>query len=92
MLDDIRIRVRKLFSSKNVPTEAQARSSRERRHDLVAGLQQDVRRLQQEISDLNDLEQAEGGELSRPDSERMAALHGELSRKQAELARYQARI
>jgi hypothetical protein len=89
MLDDIRNRVMRLFASNTPSTVDQERSARERRSDLVAGLQRDIRQLQQDISDLSD---QIGDREIEASSRHMASLHQDLEEKQAELARYQARI
>lgn len=93
MLDEWVQRVKRLFISKKPPTMDQERRTRERRHDLIVSLQQDVRRLQQEISDLSDLEGIDpDSSVPAGESDRMRSLQRQLREKQAELARYQARI
>jgi uncharacterized membrane protein (DUF106 family) len=59
----------------------------------VARLQEEVRELQHEITELSNGEvsnlDSDGREI---DSEQMAILHRQLKEKQIELSRYQARI
>ncbi len=89
MLNDIRDRVRRLFGSSSPSQAERGDVARQHRADLVASLQRDIRQLQQDISDLSDQigdSEAEGS------SRQMASLHRDLEEKQAELARYQARI
>jgi len=89
MLDDIRNRVMRLFSSSSPSAADQGRTARQRRADLVASLQRDIRQLQQDISDLS--EEIGDSELEAS-SRHMPSLHRDLEEKQAELARYPARI
>jgi len=93
MLDQWVQRVKRLFFTSKPPTMEQERHARERRHDLVLRLQKDVRQLQQEISDLSDLEGVNADpQAAAEESERMRSLQRQLREKQTELARYQARI
>ena len=93
MLEDIRTRVKRMFSSNGAPSRNRVTAPKQDRHSLVLRLQADVCRLQQEISDLSDLESGnDSGVLAEVDSEQMASLHRQLNEKQVELARYQGRI
>ena len=93
MLEDIRARVKRLFASNEAPAKHRTGASRADRARLVADLQQEVRRLQQEVSDLSDLESGnDSGVMAEVDSEQMASLHRQLNKKQVELARYQGRV
>lgn len=93
MLEDIRARVKRLFASNGASSKNRANAPRQDRHSLILSLQADVRRLQQEISDLSDSESGnDSGVLAEVDSQQMAALHRQLKEKQMELAKYQARI
>jgi uncharacterized protein YlxW (UPF0749 family) len=89
MLEDIRNRVMRLFVSESRSGPERERSSRQHRADLVAGLQRDIRQLQQDISDLSD---SIGDSEAEGSSRQMASLHRDLKEKQDELSRYQARI
>ena len=93
MLEDIRTRVTRLFASNGAQSRNHSNAPRQDRHSLILSLQADVRRLQQEISDLTDIESGnDSGVMAEVDSEQMAALHRKLNEKQVELARYQGRI
>ena len=54
-------------------------------------LQQEVRRLQQEITDLSEATGA-ASPVAPADAERLAGLYRELEQRQGELGRYQGRI
>lgn len=59
----------------------------------MAALQEEVRRLQHEISELGGSEETRFDSAGREvDSDQMAVLHRQLKQKQAELAKYQARV
>ncbi len=71
----------------------EATAARTHRHDVIVALQADVRRLQQEITDLADREGIDpDASVDEIESREMQSLHRRLSAKQAELAKYQARI
>lgn len=90
-LSDVRKRVKTLFRSS--PTIERAQRTREDRADAVLALRQDVRGLQQEITDLSQPEESGSLTTEQPaDTARLASLQRRLEQKQAELARYQARI
>jgi len=70
-----------------------AEAAREHRATTVTRLNHEIRRLQQEISDLNDSMNAGGDPRSMEANEaRMASLHQQLAAKQRELGTHQARI
>ena|SRR5665811_414028 len=97
MLEDIRNRIARVFRSNTPRTEEQSRTTanqtRQDRAASVTGLQQDVRRLQQEISELSGNEESTLDSAGASvDSEQMAALHRQLTQKQQELDKYQARV
>ena len=85
------------FSRSAPPTVNQAQESaqdkRESRAKLVTDLQAQVRRLQQDITDLtaiqNDGTEGKKGQVSQA---KLAAHETELSQKQQELSRLQGRI
>jgi hypothetical protein len=98
-LGDILQRLKEFFgfsrngSIRPSATVRQATAARAHRHDVMIALQEDVRRLQQQISELSDREGNEHiGEDPEDESAEMQSLHRQLSRKQAQLAKYQARI
>ncbi|HEV2127682.1 MAG TPA: hypothetical protein VGR22_03575 [Thermomicrobiales bacterium] len=92
-IGDMLQRVQRLFFGTKPASAKQAQAARVRRHEVMLALQQEVRQLQQEISDLSDREGIDpDGGWSEDESPEMASLHRQLSRKQAELAKYQARI
>ena len=62
--------------------EATASGVRQSRADYVASLRQEIRRLQQEITDSSD----------GTADDRLASLYKDLEQRQAELARYQGRV
>jgi hypothetical protein len=70
-----------------------AEEARENRASSVTALQREVRRLQQEITDLNAVQESgtAAGDATA-NASRMTALQDELARKQRELATYQARV
>jgi predicted lipid-binding transport protein (Tim44 family) len=70
-----------------------AQEARENRASSVTALRHEVRRIQQEITDLNALQESgTAGGNSTANESRMAALQDELARKQKELAKFQARV
>lgn len=83
-------------SSSSVSVEGARRTAeeaREHRAGKVDQLNADIRRIQHEISDLNDAMKLPENQASTPANEsRMAALHQQLAAKQRELGTYQARI
>ncbi len=85
------------FSRSAPPTVNQAQESaqdkRERRARLVTTLQAQVRRLQQDITDLTaDQNNGTEGDKGQVNQDRLAALETELGQKQQELARLQGGI
>jgi TolA-binding protein len=86
MLRELAERLKRYLSLGAPPSaeqaEATAKGVRQGRADHVVHLRQEIRRLQQEITDTN-------GETA---SEHLASLYKELEQKQAELARYQGRV
>lgn len=96
-LKDLRTKVTAFFASGRPPTVEQgqrsAEQARDKRASAVNDLRTEVRRLQQEISDASDAAEREGGRGANADSDpRIVALHQRLEQKQAELARFQARV
>jgi hypothetical protein len=98
-LQNVLDRVKQYLRSKrpSTPERGQftAQEARENRASSVTALQHEVRRIQQEITDLNALQEsgtAGGDGDSKANESRMAALQDELARKQKELAKYQARV
>jgi predicted nucleic acid-binding Zn-ribbon protein len=97
MLTNLRGWVRRLVSPGAPPNQTQvpdaAQKTRESRASLVVGLQAEVRKLQQDIADLN-----RGWEDGTDQSERevamarLRALEHALGQKQEELAKLQGRI
>jgi hypothetical protein len=97
MFGDMRNRVTNFIRSRTPQPSGQCQGSgeqsRTRRAGTVAGLQLEVRRLQQEISDLSETEDvAASSDDAERESDQMQLLHRQLEQKQHELARYQARI
>lgn len=97
MFGDMRDRVTNFIRSRTPQGPSQSQGSgqqaRTRRASTVAALQVEVRRLQQEITDLSETEDvAASSDGSEVESDQMLLLHRQLEQKQAELARYQARI
>ena len=75
------------------PTQETAQEARERRTSSVATLQQEVRQLQQEITDLNARqENGSAGGDPQANAALMETLQDDLARKQQDLAKYQARV
>lgn len=93
MLKALRERVARWRAGAATGAESGPEAARHRREDRKHQLQEEIRRIQQEIADLDTAERAG---TDRPpsdtDSDAMAILHRELEEKQRELARYQARI
>jgi hypothetical protein len=71
--------------------EGSAAQARQDRVDTMQRLQHDVRRLQQEITDLSEASGAPSA-AAPADAERLTGLYRELEQRQGELARYQGRI
>jgi len=92
MFSEMGNRIRRYFSGPKVAwprrEEATATQARQDRADTMRRLQHEVRRLQQEITDLSDA----SGAAAPADAERLTALYQELEQRQVELARYQGRI
>ncbi len=97
MLRQLRDWASRRFSQSEPPTVTQVQESaqdkRESRARLVTDLQAQVRRLQQDITDLT-ATQKDGtdGEKGQVNQARLAALETELGQKQQELSRLQGRI
>jgi hypothetical protein len=92
-LSDVGNRVRALFGASAPPTIAGAQRAREDRASVVLALRKDVRGLQQEITDLSEAgENGGAADEHAADSARLALLQHRLEQKQAELAKYQARV
>lgn len=90
-LSDVRNRVKTIFRSS--PTIERAQQTREDRASAVLTLRQDVRGLQQEITDLSQPEERGSADTEQPaDTAQLASLQRRLEQKQAELGKYQARI
>ena len=90
-LSDVANRVKTIFGSSSTIERAQL--AREDRASVVLTLRQDVRGLQQEITDLSRAGESTGDATETPtDTAQLASLQRRLGQKQAELARYQARI
>ncbi len=83
-------------ASSSKSTEGSRRSAddvRTHRAREVTRLNADIHRIQHEISDLNDVMNADGNTGSiKANEARMASLHQQLAAKQRELGTYQARI
>ena len=91
MLESLRKWGQKLFPSDSPESERQsAENSRDRRAQTVSNLQEEIHRIQFEISDLNDAMNA--SPATEAQQSRMAVLHRELAMNQQELKKYQARI
>lgn len=73
-------------------TRRSADDARERRAQSVTALQEDIHRIQHEISTLHDRMTGEAGVPTEARQATMAELHRALAEKQQELAKYQARI
>lgn len=97
MLNALRTWSKRLVSPSSTKSASGSRRSAEdartHRASEVARLNDDIRRIQHEISDLNDVMNASGGTASPKANEaRMASLHQQLAAKQRELGTHQARI
>jgi uncharacterized protein YlxW (UPF0749 family) len=97
MLEPIRTWISNLRSARHQSSVNGVRRSaddaRSHRASEVTRLNEDIRRIQHEISDLNDAMNASAGSASlKADEARMASLHQRLAAKQRELATHQARI
>ncbi len=99
-LQNILDRVKQYFQSKRPATTGRtqttqltAQESREQRTRSMTTLQQEVRQLQQEITDLSAVQDkaAAGGDTTA-NASRMDKLQSDLARKQRELAKFQARV
>lgn len=74
-------------------TQQTAQEARERRTSSMSTLQQEVRQLQQEITDLSARQDSgSAGGDAQADAALMETLQGDLARKQQDLAKYQARV
>jgi hypothetical protein len=86
MLRDVWDRIKRTFSPRRPPTVEQAESmaseARQSRADYLVSLRQEIRRLQQEITDTS----------AGAADDRLTSLYKELEQRQAELARYQGRV
>lgn len=96
-LDEIRNRIKRIVASSPAPAEKQPQRSAEQARGDRAGsvieLRKEVRALQQEISDLTDA--GESGGIASVDTAheaKLASLQSRLAQKQAELAKFQARV
>ena len=86
-------RIKSLFFSSSPTSANRQQAAIAERHDVMHALQREVRQLQQEITDLAEREGiAPDTPVEEVESAEMASLHRRLSAKQAELAKYQARI
>ena len=98
MLRTLRDWAKRRFPPSAPPTRGQAQhaaqEAREDRAQLVVDLQAQVRRVQQQITDLTgDLDNTLEGDARRATiSAQLARFEDELEQKQRELARYQGRI
>ncbi len=75
------------------PIQQTSQEARDRRTSSVATLQQEVRQLQQEITDLSARQESgtAGGD-TQANAALMETLQGDLAQKQRDLAKYQARV
>ncbi len=97
MLRQLRDWANRRFSPPDPPTREQAQATaqeaRDDRAGLVTDLQAQVRRLQQEITDLTAVvDRGSDGKDRQGDAARLVELEKALAQKQRELARFQARI
>ncbi len=97
MLNALRAWSKRLMPSNSKPSVDGARrtaeDARTHRASEVNRLNDDIRRIQHEISDLNDAMNASGGsESPKANEAKMATLHQQLAAKQRELGTHQARI
>ena len=96
MLGKVRRWIEGVFLAPPSPTSDQARgAAAEARHDraeMIDDLRTDVRRLQQEIKDVSDALDGASDADRATHERRLAALHGDLERKQQELGRFQAHV
>lgn len=93
MLKALREQVARWRAGASTGSGSGPEAARHRREDRKHQLQEEIRRIQQEIADLDTSERAGTDRPSSDtDSDAMAILHRELEEKQRELARYQARI
>ncbi len=97
MLKELQNWVKRIAGLRPSPTGADthrsAGQSRDDRASSVAALQKEVRALQQEITDL--IETRDSGATPGGDPahhERLTSLRSRLTQKQADLAKFQARI
>ncbi len=97
MLRQLRDWATRRFSPPDPPTreqaQATAQAARDDRAELVTDLQGQVRRLQQDITDLTDVvDRGPDGTDRQGDVARLVELEKALAQKQRDLARFQARI
>lgn len=69
-----------------------AQEAREQRTRSMTTLQREVRRIQQEITDLSALQESGAGGDTGANASRMETLQSDLARTQKELAKFQARV
>ncbi len=92
-LSDIRGWIKGIIGASPPRMIERAQQTREDRASTVLALRKDVRGLQQEITDISHAAESGGVTTEQTaDAARLASLHRRLEQKQAELARYQARI
>ncbi len=96
-LRELRDWARARFSQGSPQTQgevhAAAQEARETRADHVVALQAEVRKLQQDITDLSGSpDGGTEGRESTADPSRLAVLEKELEEKQRELAQFQGRV
>jgi len=97
MLNRLFERAKSYFSPNVSPPPARshhtAQEARDVRASSVTALQQEVRKLQQEITDASVAgDNASSASSRKIDESRLAELHSSLQLKQRELAKFQARI
>jgi hypothetical protein len=86
-------RIKSLFFTTRPISANRQQATIARRHEVMHSLQREVRQLQQEITDLAEREGIDPDPpVDEVESPEMQSLHRRLSAKQAELAKYQARI
>lgn len=103
-LQNIVDRVKRYLQSKRPATgdgtqfsQLTAQEAREQRTRSMTTLQQEVRQIQQEITDLSARQEsgtagANTAGAASANASRMETLQGDLARKQKELAKFQARV
>ena len=100
MLSQLRDWVKSRLASSASPStpraQRTAQEAREDRAHSVTTLQLEVRRLQQEITDVSSTLEGKAsgasGEAHRAGEAKLASLHSALEQKQREVAKFQARI